>query len=110
MTTVARITLRERLASYLLRVQPGEIPTLVALGQEIAQIRMEWAEMLDFIQTWAGRQAKRDANLAKKALAAPLHDEVPAGEVPIGQLDKSELRRRAAAQRGLIPTGRSNGA
>lgn len=98
--------LRESLAAWLLGVQARDISSLQEMAREIAAIKLEWAEMLDLIQSWAGRQAKRDANAAKKSLQQSAEPtEAPSAN---GTLDKSELRRRAATmrfqqQRGVHP-------
>lgn len=96
-------TLRERLGAKLLGLQPGEILTVKDLTREFTALKLEWAETLDFIQHWAGRQAKRDQKAAKASLT---HEPPPPGleAAPLPETAhaamKSELRRRAAAMRG----------
>lgn len=80
-------------------VEAHEITSMQQLAREVAAIKLEWAEMLDLIQSWAGRQAKRDANAAKKALAAAEEHQHTADNGGAVTMDKSELRRRATALR-----------
>jgi hypothetical protein len=91
--------LRERLGHWLLRLQPDEVQTVRQLTAEFAQIRLEWADTLDFIQHWAGRQAKRDAKVLKQLQREP---EEPPPSQTNGEghgLAKSQLRALAASRR-----------
>jgi hypothetical protein len=90
-----RLTLRERLGRWLLGADKPIPPTLAQLQAEFAQLRLEWADTLDFIQHWAGRQAKRDAKAIKQKLGDPAPDSEPVAHNPVTPMDKSELRRRA---------------
>jgi hypothetical protein len=94
-----RITLRERLGRWLLGSDRPVPPSLTQLQSDFAQLRLEWADTLDFIQHWAGRQAKRDAKAIKDKLGAPPAAQVITDEPAPAPLDKSELRRRAALLR-----------
>ena|SRR5215207_6863082 len=90
-----RRTLRERLGTWLLGVERPQNPTVAQLQAEFAQLRLEWADTLDFIQHWAGRQAKRDQKAIKQKLSDPAPEMDSAPQSPITPMDKSELRRRA---------------
>lgn len=90
-----RRTLRERLGRWLLGLDAPIPPTLAQLQADFAQLRLEWSDTLDFMQHWAGRQAKRDQKALKTKLSdpSPEHESVSGPVTPM--LDKSELRRRA---------------
>jgi hypothetical protein len=97
-----RLSLRERFGRWLIGADRPIPPTLAELQRDFMQLRLEWADTLDFIQHWAGRQAKRDAKAIKQQLGTPPDAQQGTSEtagphaVP---LDKSELRRRAAQLR-----------
>ncbi len=60
---------------------PDLEPTNAELLGEFAHLKLEWAETLDLIQRWAGRQAKRDATDARRRLAESGNESVgPAHE------------------------------
>lgn len=92
----ARLTLRERLGRWLLHADRPVHPTVTQLQADFTQLRLEWADTVDFIQHWAGRQSKRDQKVLKQKLSEPEPDfPTEQGPVSAGALDKSELRRRA---------------
>lgn len=70
---------------------------------EAASLRLEWAETLDKVKAWAGRQAQRDRREAMRALEAPeSHDQEPGDhqEPPvIGLRPKDQLRARVLGKR-----------
>ena len=90
-----RRTLRERLGRWLLGLDTPIPPTLAQLQADFAQLRLEWADTLDFMQHWAGRQAKRDQKALKTKLGDPEPQPETQHQSPITPMDKSELRRRA---------------
>jgi hypothetical protein len=96
--------LKERLGLLLLGKTAAEVVTLEDQTRRIVQLELQWAETLDFIQHWAGRQAKRDAKQIKVKLGEPsaaATEEEPQQQQPLPmgnkQQVKAELRRRAAA-------------
>lgn len=83
-----------------------------AIGQirgDVADLKLQWAEILDKIQRWASRQAKRDALDLKRRLESLEPGDrgsgdpsvPPPGSVDVRGLSKAELRH-LAAQRGLL--------
>lgn len=107
-----RRTLRERLGRWLLGLDAPIPPTLAQLQADFAQLRLEWADTLDFMQHWAGRQAKRDQKALKSKLGDPAPEHEPVAQTPITPMDKSELRRRAVQLRAAngghhLPGGNS---
>jgi len=86
--------------------------TLARLTNDLADLRLQWAEILDKIQRWASRQAKRDALDTKRRLESLEPRDQPPGEQevpppPAGDLrglSKAELRH-LATQRGLFNRG-----
>lgn len=95
-----RRTLRERLGLWLLRADRPIPPTLTQLQADFVQLRLEWADTVDFIQHWAGRQSKRDQKALKVKLSEAEPSSEPLAPLPGPQLSKAELRGRAAALRG----------
>jgi hypothetical protein len=94
--------LKERLGLLLLGKTAAEVTTLEDQTRRIVQLELQWAETLDFIQHWAGRQAKRDAKAIKVKLGEPsaaATEEPPQQPLPVGNMHavKAELRRRAQA-------------
>lgn len=86
---------------------------LQQIAADNAELRIEWAEVLDKLQAWANRQTARDTKRVKRTLGeaadGPPDDPAPQGEQiprPVGEQRfqnrpdaKFELRRRAALLR-----------
>jgi hypothetical protein len=89
------------------------VAQLQQIAADNAELRLEWAEVLDKLQSWANRQTARDSKRVKTALTKATEtdqDSEPAGEAlpvrpPADQRSyrlpegKAELRRRAAMLR-----------
>jgi hypothetical protein len=93
------LSLRERFGRWLIGADKPIPPSLAELQREFVQLKLEWADTLDFIQHWAGRQAKRDAKAIKQQLGNPPDAQQGPTDSSSAPLDKSELRRRAAQLR-----------
>jgi hypothetical protein len=88
---------------------PGPLPeaslsqtdreALAQLADEFQRMRLEWAEVLDKVNRWAGRQAARQRKELLDNLDTASADDHEAPAVMNGRASKDDLRRQFAASR-----------
>ena len=74
---------------------------LTELAADNAGTRREWADTLDKLQTWFGREAARKRQQLHRSLEAPQETppEAPGAQIATPGMSKADLRRIAASRR-----------